>query len=210
MQQRYKKPRRGRQGLGKIVHKEDIKHYQPMKYVGSGGLHRIIVCRGMEGGERHGHDDPVLIGIDPVDQNDDHSDKQVKEEQAPAFPDLDEEFAEILLDKVSAYNKRDDEPGHSEGDPDGFGEGGNVKNDLWNEICPGPVSGQVEDQKEKIIGKSEPKQADQPFADAERTHGQQPEQHKQEEGDRGDIQQGNNPGPDTYIEDGRAGPWAVV
>src|ERR1700735_915205 len=98
----------------------------------------------MEGGEWHGHDDPVLIGIDPVDEDDDYGDKEVEQQEAPAFADLDKEFAQILLDKVSADDERDHEPGHSQGDPDGFGEGGDVKNDPRDDIRPGPVSGQVE------------------------------------------------------------------
>ena len=69
-----------------------------MKYVGPDGLDGVIICRGMEGGERHGHDDPVLIGIDAVNENDDHGDDQIEQEQAPAFADLDQEFAEVFLD----------------------------------------------------------------------------------------------------------------
>src|SRR5579863_1952895 len=74
--------------LWKIVHPQDINHNQPMKYVGTNGLDGVIICRCVKGGERHGHDDPVLIRINPVDENNDHSDDQVEEKKAPTFADL--------------------------------------------------------------------------------------------------------------------------
>lgn len=181
-----------------------------MKYERAGGLHGIIVRCSMEGGERHGHDDPVLIRIDPVDEDNDHRDEQVEKKEAPAFADLDKEFAQILLDIVPADDEGDDEPGHSEGDPDGLRESGDGKNDLWDNIRPGPVPGKVEDEKQEIIGKREAEHADQPFTDAEGTHGQEPEKHEQQEGDGGDVQQGNDPGPKADVEDGRAGVGTIV
>src|ERR1700739_2241081 len=122
-----------------------------MKYERARGFDRVVICCGMEGGERYRHDNPVLIGIDAVDQDDDDGDDQVKQEQAPAFANLDKEFAEVFLDVEAADNKRDDQPGHTQGDPDGFRKGRNGKNDPGDNIGPGPMSGQVEDEEQEII-----------------------------------------------------------
>jgi hypothetical protein len=72
----------------------------------------------MEGGKRDGHDDPVLVGVDAIDENDDDGNKEEEEQQAPAFADLDEEFAEIFLDEISSDDKGDNKPDDTQGDPD--------------------------------------------------------------------------------------------
>ena len=89
-----------------------------MQYVGADGLDRIIVCGSVKSGKRYRHDDPILIRIDPVDKNDDDSYKEEEQQQAPAFADLDKEFAEVLLDEVSPDDKRDDKPDDPQCDPD--------------------------------------------------------------------------------------------
>ncbi len=90
-----------------------------MQYVGGDGFGRIVVGGGVEGGKGHGHDDPVFVGVDAIDENDDDGDKEEEKQETPAFADLDKKFAEIFLDKVTAEDKGDDQPDDAQGDPDG-------------------------------------------------------------------------------------------
>src|ERR1700744_761531 len=111
-----------------------------MKYERAGRLDGVIIGRGMESGKRDRHDDPVLVGIDAVDQDDDYGHEQVEQQQTPALPDLDEEFTEVLLDIEAPDDKGNDKPGHAEGNPDGFREGWNRKNDFRDNFGPGPTA----------------------------------------------------------------------
>src|ERR1700733_2970422 len=142
-----------RRALGKIVHEQDIKHDQPMKYVGANGLNGVIICRRMERGERHGHDDPVLVGIDAVYKNNDHGNDQVEQQETPTFADLDQELAEVLLNVETADNERDDKPGHTKRNPDGFGKRRHIENDPGYNIGPGPMPGKIEEEEQEVVGK---------------------------------------------------------
>lgn len=114
-----------------------------MQYERAGLAVRIVVSGSMEGGEGNGHDDPVLITVDFIDQYDENGYHKKKQQEAPAFPDLYKDLVEVLLDEVSADDKRDDQPGDAHGDPDGGRQGRDGKNDMGDDIGPAPVPRQV-------------------------------------------------------------------
>ena len=114
-----------------------------MQYIRHSRFGRIIIGRGMKGCKGHGHDDPVLVRVDTVDENDDDGNKEEEKQQAPAFADLDEEFAEIFLDEIASDDKRNDQPYNIQGDPDGWRKGGNGKDDPGNNIRPAPMTGEI-------------------------------------------------------------------
>ena len=65
------------------------------------GSRGVIIGRGMESCEWDGHDHPVLVGVDAVDENDDECHQQEEQEQVPALADLDEVFAEVMLYEIA-------------------------------------------------------------------------------------------------------------
>ena len=164
----------------------------------------------MKCGKGHGHNDPVLIGIYPVDQDDQDGNDEVQEQQTPTFPDLDQELTKIALDIPAADDKRDQYPDHAQRDPDGGRKGRYSKNDVRDDIGPFPMTAQVEKKKEEIIGKGESEQTDKPFADTKGAHRQQRKEHQQEEGHSRDIQEGNDAGPASDVKDRGPGMLAVV
>jgi hypothetical protein len=164
----------------------------------------------MKSGKGYCHKDPVLIGVAPGNEDNDDGDEEEQQQKAPAFAGLDEEFAEVFLDEIAADDKRDDQPGHAHRDPDGGGEGRHLEDDRRHDFGPLPLAGQVEDEEKEIIGEGEPQQSDQPFADPERAHGEEPGQDQQQKAHGRYIQQGDDAGPDADIENGCTRPLAVV
>jgi hypothetical protein len=145
-----------------------------VQYIRPKGFVGIIICGGVEGGKGDGHDDPVLIRVNAIDKDNDDGDEQEEEQEAPAFAYLDQEFTEVLLYIKSPDDERHDEPDDAQGDPDRGGQGGDGEHDLRDDVRPAPMTGQVEEEEEKVIRKGEPQKTDEPFADTKGAHGQQP------------------------------------
>ena len=153
----------------------------------------------MECGEGNGRNDPVLVVVCAVDQDDDDCHYEVQQQQAPAFADMDQHFAQVLLDEEASDDKGQYQEKDTHGDPDGGRHGRESQEDMRQHILPVPVPRQIKDQEQKIVGAGDPKQAYQPFPDAKGPHGDQREQYQEDKGHGGDIQKGNytSPYPDV-------------
>ena len=125
-----------------------------MQYEGSDLFRRIVIGSSMEGGKGNGHNHPVLIGIGTIDQDNDDGYQEKQQQQTPAFPDLYQYFIEIFLNEIASEHKRNDQPDDTEGYQQGGWHSRNGENNMWNDIIPIPVTGQIQQDKKEVIGES--------------------------------------------------------
>src|ERR1700733_6577451 len=97
----------------------------------------------MKNRKRHDRYDPVFIGSCLIYDDDEHGCNQESQQQAPAFPYMDQHFIQIILNKKPAYHKWNDQQADRNNNPYGSRDGRKCKTDMRQQISPIELMGKI-------------------------------------------------------------------
>ncbi len=90
----------------------------------------------MKHGKRHGGNDPVFIRSGLIDDDHQYGRYQEDQQQTPAFPDMDQHFIQVILNKNAPDNKGNDQQADGCNDPDRSRDSRKSKPDMGNQVIP--------------------------------------------------------------------------
>src|SRR5437764_4144584 len=108
----------------------------------------------MENGKRHYCYNPVFIGSCFIYDDYKYRCYQEGEQKAPAFSNMNQHFIQVILNKKTSDDKWYDQQTDRRNDPNGSGNSGECKTDMWYQISPVKLMRKIQKQCEEIIRRS--------------------------------------------------------
>src|ERR1035438_2579204 len=154
----------------------------------------------MKNSKRHGRYDPVFVGTCFIDNNYENSHNQECQQEAPAFPSLNQHFVQVILNINSADYKWNDQQAHGCNNPDRSRESRKCETNMRNQVFPIQLMYKIQNQYEEIIRRSKSNKANEPFLNSKWAHNQQSKKKQDQKRDCWNIKQGCKTQKDTDIK----------